>query len=264
MFRSIFCVFIATFWLLVCFPLACLFMLVRLDASASLWVARHLWAPVMLWAGGARLTVHGLEHVDAQRPTIYVANHQSTIDIPTLFMALPVDLRFVAKTQLRWVPMIGWYLWLAGHIFVDRHRHREAIHSLDAAAEKIRSGTSIILFPEGTRSPDGTVLPFKKGPFALALKSRVPICPITIEGSGRLMPKNSWKITPGPIHVMIGAPIDTTAFAEQQREELIRVARDRIIEQSLMLGGMGGDRVKAVAARGLEGVSRQGLEKGAA
>src|SRR5688572_14442972 len=95
--------------------------------GASIWWAREAWSPVLLWAGGAKLVVHGREHVDPSRPTIYVSNHQSTIDIPSLFMAIPVDLRYVAKKQLQWVPFLGWYLWLAGHVLIDRSNRHEAL-----------------------------------------------------------------------------------------------------------------------------------------
>ncbi|MBI3181969.1 MAG: 1-acyl-sn-glycerol-3-phosphate acyltransferase [Myxococcales bacterium] len=252
--RNLFCMLVAALWLAVLVPLAALLLLFSPKGNLSIWVARRLWAPVLLVAGGARLRVFGLENVDPSRPTIYASNHQSTIDIPCLLRAIPVNLRFVAKKQLRWVPLLGWYMWLAGFIFVDRGNHRRAIASLGAAAKRIRAGTNIIVYPEGTRSPDGRILPFKKGPFALALKARVPICPVTIEGSGKVMPKNTWNITPGEVKVMIGKPIDTTSFGEGDRESLLRVVRERIIDQSLALGGKGGDRGDAVAARGLEGV----------
>ncbi len=253
--RKLFCIFVAGVWTLVCFPLAILAMIVTLNPANSVWVARELWSPVLLWAGGAKLEVLGRENVDPKRPTIYVANHQSTIDIPAHFLAVPVPFRYVAKSQLKWVPLIGWYLALAGHVFVNRSNRAKAIASLDAAGAKIRGGTSIFLYPEGTRSPDGRVLPFKKGPFALALKARVPICPVTIEGSGDLMPKSTWNITPGPIRVKIGKPIDTTGFAENDREGLARAVREVIIADSLALGGKGGDMEDVVAEAGLEGVS---------
>lgn len=255
--RKLFCIFVAGVWTLVCFPLAILAMVFTLNPANSVWVARELWSPVLLWAGGAKLEVLGQENVDPKRPTIYVANHQSTIDIPAHFLAVPVPFRYVAKSQLKWVPFIGWYLALAGHVFVNRGERYKAIASLDAAAAKIRGGTSIFLYPEGTRSPDGRILPFKKGPFALALKARVPICPVTIEGSGKLMPKSTWNITPGPIRVKVGKPIDTTRFAENDREGLARAVREVIIADSLALGGKGGDVEDAVAATGLEGVTRR-------
>ncbi len=252
--RKLFCMFIAAFWSGVLFPLTVLVILI-LGGDASVWICRHLWSPVLLWAGGARMVVHGAENVDPKRPTIYVANHQSTLDIPAHFVAVPVAFRYVAKSQLRWVPFIGWYLWAAGHIFVNRSNRAAAIESLKVAGQKIRNGTSIFLYPEGTRSPDGRILPFKKGPFALALEARVPICPVTIEGTSKIMPKNSWDIVPGPVQVKIGKPIDTTAFAADDREGLARVVRAAIIAQSLELGGQGGDLDDAIAASGHEGFS---------
>jgi 1-acyl-sn-glycerol-3-phosphate acyltransferase len=240
MVRNWFCIFIAGAATILIFPIACLAMVVTLDRGASIWVARRLWSPILLWAGGAKLIVEGREHVDPSRPTVYCSNHQSTIDIPTLFMALPVNFRYLAKQQLRYVPFIGWYLWLAGHIFIDRSNHRRARASLDAAAARIRAGTSLIVYAEGTRSEDGRVLPFKKGSFVLAIKAGVPVCPVTIEGSAKLMPKNRWTITPGPIRVKIGAPIDSRAYTEAEREKLARKVREVVIAQSLEMGGPGG------------------------
>ncbi len=252
--RKLFCIFVAAVWTLVCFPLAILAMVLTLNPANSVWVARELWSPVLLWAGGAKLEVLGKENVDPKRPTIYVANHQSTIDIPAHFLAVPVPFRYVAKSQLKWVPLIGWYLALAGHVFINRSNRSKAIASLDAAAAKIRGGVSIFLYPEGTRSTDGRTLHYKKGPLGLALKARVPVCPVTIEGSGALMPKSTWNITPGPIRVKIGKPIDTTRFAEDDREGLARAVREVVIADSLSLGGKGGDVDDAVAAPGFEGI----------
>ncbi len=258
MIRNLFCIAVVFIWLALMFVLACLAMLVTFNADNSMWVARRLFSPVALRASGARLTVQGRHNVDPLRPTVYVSNHQSTADIPALLAALPVNIRFVAKEQLRWVPIIGWFLWLAGHIMVDRSNTRRAIASLDAASKKIRSGTSIIAFPEGTRSPDARILPFKKGPFALALQAGVSICPVTVEGSAKVMPKNSWKIRPGQIAVKIGEPIDASQYSQQDRETLMRQVRDVIISQSLELGGKGGDRDDVIAARGMEGIGGAG------
>lgn len=257
MLRNLFCMFVAAAWTTLLFPVACLAMLVTLNPSRSIWVARRWWSPVLVWAGGGRLEVHGQEHVDPKRPTIYVSNHQSTIDIPVLFMAVPVDIRFVAKKQLGYVPMLGWYLHLAKFPLIDRANRMKAIASLESAGKQIRAGTSIVVYAEGTRSEDGSILPFKKGSFALALKARVPICPVTIEGTGKLMPKNSWNITPGVIKVKIGAPLDTTGYGEDDREKLMRDVREIIIRQSLELGGKGGDPDDVVAEPGMEGIGRR-------
>ena len=255
MLRKLWCILVTGVATSLCFPLTVLCVLIG-QPDLSVWVARRLWSPLLIWAGGARVVVSGLENVDPKRPTIYVSNHQSTLDIPVHFAILEVNFRYVAKHQLQYVPIIGWYLWLAGHVFVNRGQRDKAIASLDAAARRIRSGISVFLYPEGTRSDDNRVLPFKKGPFALALKARVPVVPITIEGSGTVMPKNSWNITPGPVYVKIGKPIDTTRFDEDDREGLARAVRDVIIAQSLELGGKGGDTTTATAAAGTEGEAR--------
>ncbi len=261
MLRNLLCMVVTAVSTAVFFPMTLLAALFTLNTDSTLWVVRRLWSPILVATGGAKLIVTGQENVDPKRPTIYVSNHQSTLDIPIHFMAVPVPFRFVAKHQLKYVPLIGWYLWVAGHIFINRGQREKAIASLDAAARKVRGGTSVFLYPEGTRSDNGKVLPFKKGPFALALKARVPVVPITIEGSGTVMPKNSWNIVPGPVYVKIGKPIDTTTFAENDREGLARAVRDVIIAQSLELGGKGGDAEDVVAEAGVEGRSRSRRHK---
>lgn len=255
MLRNLFCIFIAGAWTAVLFPVTLVFMVLTLDASTSLWVVRRLWSPVLLWAGGARFTVLGREHANFDKPAIYVANHQSTLDIPALFVAVPVNFRFVAKRALQYVPFIGWYMTLAKFVFIDRTNHKKAIRSLEEAAERIRGGISIAMFAEGTRSEDSRIMPFKKGPFALALKAGVPVVPVAIEGSGKLMPKNSWNITPGPVTVLFGEPVDPSQFGDD-REALMKAVRDRIIDLSVQLGGKGGDKSTVVAAKGREGVAR--------
>lgn len=249
MLRKLLAIFVACVWTSILFLLCCLAMLVTFNASSTIWICRKLWSPVLVATGGGRLEVTGQENVDPKRPTIYVSNHQSTIDIPALFMAIPVDLRFVTKKELSYVPVLGWYLRLAKYIFIDRGNRAKAIRSLEIAAQRIREESlSLIVYPEGTRSEDGRILPFKKGPFALALKAGVPVCPVTVEGSGKLMPKRSWNITPGPIRVKIGEPIDPRAFHPDDREGLARAVRSVIIRQSLELGGLGGDPDNAIAA----------------
>lgn len=243
-------------WTALLFPVAMLSLLVSWDGTLSIRIARGPWSRGLLWIGGVTLHVEGVGNVDPLRPTIYVSNHQSTADIPALFAALPVNFRVVAKSQLRWVPLIGWYLGAARHIFIDRGNSRKAIASLDRAAERIRSGTSLIMYAEGSRSEDMTVLPFKKGPFTLAVRAGVAVCPVTIEGTGKAMPKNSWQVRPGPVYVKIGAPIDASAYGQARRDDLIRDVRSVIIDQSLALGGKGGNKEDAIAAQGMEGIGR--------
>jgi 1-acyl-sn-glycerol-3-phosphate acyltransferase len=255
MIRNLFCILVAVVWTPAIFWFAVGAMVVRRNASASMHWVQRVWSPVLLWAGGAKLEVSGLENIVKDRPYIFVSNHQSTIDIPVLFVALPIDIRFVAKKALSYVPFLGWYMKWANFVFVDRGNRQEAVASLERGAAQIRAGVSIITFPEGTRSERLDVLPFKKGAFSIAMKAGVPVIPVTIEGSGRLMPKNSWNITPGPIKVRVGKPIEVTPFGDD-REGLIKAVRDVIIAQSLALGGRGGDPTAAVAAPGKEGIGR--------
>ncbi len=241
MLRNFFCVLTVAVVTAVLLPFAGLAILVTRDTSAASWFARRLWAPALLWVAGARVEVEGVEHLDARRPTLYASNHQSTIDIPVLFVALPIDLRFIAKEQLRWVPLIGWYIQMAGHILIDRSNRARAIASLDRAAEEIaRRRISLIVFPEGTRSADGRILPFKRGSFGLALKARIPVVPVTLDGSARVMPRRSWRVRPGVIRVRIGAPVDVRGFDLNDRAGLARVVREAVVQGSLALGGPGG------------------------
>jgi 1-acyl-sn-glycerol-3-phosphate acyltransferase len=252
-----FCIFWIAFNTVLFFPWVCFLMLIHWSGDASMAFVQGVWSRAMLWAPGAKLVVEGKEHCDPQRPTIFVSNHQSTLDIPALFQALlPVHFRFVSKHIVKYVPILGWYLVLAGFVFIDRSNRRKAIKSLELAAEKIRRGTSIVMFPEGTRSSDGRILPFKKGAFALAMKAGVAICPVAIEGTRKVMPKNSWDVAPGEVRVKIGAPIDPRQF-DDDREALAIAVRNRIIDLHLEIGGLGGDRADAIAPPGQEGVGRR-------
>jgi 1-acyl-sn-glycerol-3-phosphate acyltransferase len=232
--------------------------LIMWNSDWSIWWCREVWSRGLLWVGGARLEVIDQHNCDPKRPTIYMANHQSTLDIVAHFMAVNVPFRYVAKKSLKYVPFLGWYLALTRHIFIDRGNRSSAVRSLEEAGQRIRAGTSILVYPEGTRSEDGRILPFKKGPFALALKARVPIVPVTIEGSGKVQPKNSWNITPGPVRVKIGRPIDVTPYLPDDRVGLAKAVRQVMIQDSLALGGPGGDVNEVFAAAGIEGRSGAG------
>jgi len=250
MLRNLLCMLAVVVVTGVLLPFAGLAILLTWDSSGASWFARKLWAPALLFVAGARVEVEGGEHVDGRRATLYVSNHQSSIDIPALFVALPVDLRFVAKEQLRWVPLVGWYIQMAGHILVDRSNRARAIASLDRAAERVvRRNISLIVFPEGTRSPDSRILPFKHGSFGLALKARIPVVPVAIEGSARVMPRRSWRIRPGIIRVRIGAPVDVSHFDAEDRAGLARLTREAVVQASLALGGPGAAPAESPATR---------------
>jgi 1-acyl-sn-glycerol-3-phosphate acyltransferase len=193
-----------------------------LDPTAHLYtfLAGRIWAPQVLWLAGVEVTVRGLEHVDRARSYIVVANHLSQLDIPLLFAELPFPIRFLAKRSLFYIPVFGWSIALARFIPVDRSSTRKARRSIDRAARRVRRGRSLVIFPEGTRSPDGALQTFKSGAFVMGVKSGVPILPVAIRGSYEIVPKSTLKVRPGPIELVFGRPIRTTDLGMADKETL--------------------------------------------
>lgn len=185
----------------------------------------RLWARVSLRLAGQRLSVSGQEHLPPQGAVIFMPNHQSNLDILALFAGLPVQFRWLAKQELFRIPLFGLAMRRTDYIPVDRSDRRAAIASMSLAAQRIAGGTSIILFPEGTRSPDGDLLPFKKGGFMLALRAQVPIIPISLQGSGEALPKYSWRVRPGRITVRIFPPLTTVGLETTDRDRLMEDVR---------------------------------------
>jgi len=200
--------------------------------SAFIPLAR-LWSRLVLWTCGVRATASYHPDLEPARPCVYVANHQSQFDIPALVLGMPAPFRMVAKRELLYIPIFGWALWLAGFVFIDRGDRERAIRGLDRAARRVRGGTSIVVFAEGTRSPDGRLLPFKKGGFILALQAGVPIVPVSIRGGHRVLPKGSLRVRPGLIEVVFGAPVPTSPYTFDTRDALVALVRERIA------GGLG-------------------------
>lgn len=228
--RKLACVFILVVVSIVTF-IACVFVLPFVGADRSFKLARRMWTGPLLWAAGIRVEVKGGEQLSPDGSYVFVANHQSTADIPVLMTALPWNIRFIAKHTLAWVPLVGWYMKLTGFVFVNRQKQYRAIETIESLAPKLRAGTSIIAFPEGTRSDDGTVGSFKSGPFALATKNGIPIVPVAVIGTARIMPKNSWDIIPGTATVFIGPPlISVGPEPEKERRALRNAARDFIVK----------------------------------
>jgi 1-acyl-sn-glycerol-3-phosphate acyltransferase len=188
----------------------------------------RLWARIHLRVSGITVVVTGQENVTSP-PYLVMCNHQSALDIYALIVALPIQFKWVAKRELFFIPFVGWVMKRAGYISLDRKRPREAIKAIDDAAQKIRGGMNIIIFPEGTRSQDGTLLPFKKGVFSLALRARVPIAPVGISGSSRLQPKGSFiPKQKGVIYIRIGKPIETAQESRSAKTEIMLTVRHAI------------------------------------
>ncbi len=167
-------------------------------------MARTMWSPGILWICGARLEVSGIDNIDRSCSYIFVSNHLSFLDIPILFRVIPVNLYFVAKEEIKKMPFVGWYMWATGMIFIDRANRDKAFQSLKRAGKLIRNGKNVIMFPEGTRSKDGHVSQFKKGPFVLASESDLPVIPIALSGPEKIVPANAWTVNPGTVKVEIG------------------------------------------------------------
>lgn len=207
------------FWGLV----ACIVGLVDRSGEGILWIGRR-WVSWILATCQIEVDCEGLEHVDPKQPFVFMSNHQSVIDTAAIVSTLPVSWRFVAKRELLWIPFFGWALGIGGHVIVDRKDRERAVKSLKRAASRIRGGTSVVIFPEGTRSPSGTMGLFKSGGFHLAIEAGVPIVPITVSGSNRITPKGSLRIESGRVAIRYAAPIPTAGLDLDARGQL----KDRV------------------------------------
>jgi len=206
----------------------------------GLFLARRVWAPGILQAIFVRLEVVGLAEHELTGPCFFAVNHQSWVDIPALFAALPVPVLFVAKQELGRVPFLGWFMKGMGMVLVDRADRKGAVRSVGAAAERLRQGWSLLSFPEGTRSADGRVQRFKTAAFAAAVEAGAPVVPIALEGAGRILPRGSLRNCPGTIRVAVGDPIPTACLdrhdlacrAQQAVESLLATLRHEVAAEA--------------------------------
>ena len=189
------------------------------------------WARWILKTTGVRVRVAGLEHIAANRSYVFAANHQSIYDIPIVFASIPAQLRIVAKESLGRIPFLGWHLHRAGHLLVDRRNPGPDI--VLKMRRLVGESSSLIVFPEGTRSVDGTVGRFKKGSFLVAIDAKLPVVPVTIAGSRHTMKKGQLMVCPGDVELTIHPPIptaevsrdDVLAFSNRVREVVRTAAR---------------------------------------
>ncbi len=193
-------------------------------------IAARLWGRSILFASRIKVTVRGISHIDPSKSYIYMSNHQSNFDIPVLLAFLKVQFRWLAKAELFRIPLFGFAMKRSGYISIDRSDRRAAYASLKRAADTIRNGVSVIIFPEGTRSLDGNIRPFKKGGFALAVDSGVPIVPVILHGTRSIMPKERLQIETGNVLLEITEPIDTSTYTRKTKDDLLERVRNRICE----------------------------------
>jgi 1-acyl-sn-glycerol-3-phosphate acyltransferase len=200
------------------------------NADNKIHKVANLWGKILLLICNTKVEVIGKENILHSKPQIFVANHQSDFDILIALAYIPVQFRWIAKKELFNIPIFGAAMRSAGYIEIDRQNREKALQSLDEAALRIREGKSIMTFPEGTRSRSGEIKPFKQGTFHLAIKSGVSIVPVSIIGSGQIMPKRSLKISSGKVKLVIDKPIDVKNYTLENRQELIEAVRNVIIK----------------------------------
>ncbi len=206
--------------------------LITIALTKKHWIAHsygRLWSWLILKASGVKVKVEGLENLNPDKAYIFAANHASQFDIFALYLSIPIEFKWLAKIELFRIPILGHAMKAIGYIPIDRTNRKAAFKSIDRAAEEVKRGKSIIIFPEGTRSKDGILQEFKKGGFILAIKSQQPIVPVSIEGSHKILRKHDWKIYPGEIVVRFGKPVTTRGLKVKDRYKLIERLREEIM-----------------------------------
>ena len=186
------------------------------------------WGRVALLACGVKVRVEGLEHVKGEGPYVFMSNHQGSFDIFSLMAHLPFQFKWLAKKEIFSIPILGWAMAAAGYISIDREGTRETVEAMNKAARKIHDGMSVLVFPEGSRSRDGSIQPFKKGGFSLAIKAKVPVVPIAISGSREIMPPEGLAAASCEIRIRIGHPIGTEKYSIRDRQRLMEKVRETI------------------------------------
>ncbi len=205
-------------------------MVINPTGQLYMWLARVGWARQAMKIGGMPLTVKGTHNITPGQSYIVCANHQSLLDIPTLFAGLPIPIRFVAKKSLFYLPIFGWSMWLAGFVPITRGAGKKARDSLRRAVKRVKRGRSVLLFPEGTRSADGELKGFKSGAFIMAIEAGLPILPVVIRGTYEAGPRQAIRVYPHPVELIIGPPISTEGLNPKERYELREKTRRQMLE----------------------------------
>ena len=186
------------------------------------------YARTLLFISGVKLNVNFKTNIDRNKQYIVVSNHLSYLDIPVLMVALKNNIRFIYKKSLTKIPVFGWALYLGGYVPIDRSNARNAIESLKKAVQRMKSGFSITIFPEGTRSKTGVTGEFKKGIFMLADFADAEILPVSISGTNKVLPKDSFKINPGKVNVVINEPMTF-----KKDKDFLNEVRNKIVNNIL-------------------------------
>jgi 1-acyl-sn-glycerol-3-phosphate acyltransferase len=188
------------------------------------------WAWVILKTNRVKVKVEGLEKIDQGRSYVFISNHSSNLDPLAVAIKLPNTLRFIAKGSLEKIPVFGWAARSAKVIFIDRKDSPQSVARINKVISELKDGISPYFFAEGTRNEDGKLQSFKKGGVVLALKAKLPIVPITILGGHKLFPKRAFRIKPGTMSVIVGDPVETSTYAEEDRDTVLEKVRSTILQ----------------------------------
>ena len=186
------------------------------------------WSRLILFTCASPVTVIGMEHIDPTRAHVYAANHLSAMDIPVLYASLPVQFRVVALIDIFRYPLVGWHLRRSGQIPINMSTPRATFKSLHGGIEDLRKGLSVLIFPEGGRSPSGELRAFMNGAFYMATKAQVDVVPLAIVGTFEMLPMNTFHIMPRRLELHVGKPISTAGLTTHHLEELSAMAREAI------------------------------------
>ena len=193
------------------------------------WIAR-IWGKAILKVGGIQYKVNGLENLDPNSHYVFAANHESAMDIPLTFASLPFHIVSISKIELKRIPIFGWAMMAGGHFFVDRRNHKKAMKSLEKAKKSMtKNPRSIILYPEGTRSMNGEIMPFKKGGLIWALQMGVPVVPVALCGTRDTLKKKSLVLKNHPLIVEVGAPIETASLTFEDRQQYVTNVQEAVV-----------------------------------
>ena len=224
-------IFLLTFWFTAIGILAPFLIALRLLTGNEnmIYSPVRLFVRLGLWLVGVKVEVSGREQLDPKQAYIFTPNHQSLIEVPLFVTYLGRNPGYLAKKEVFKYPIFGYGIGLMGVVPVDRSNSPSAVESAKAATEMLRKGKSYVVYPEGTRSPDGRLLPFKKGAFMMAIEAGVPVVPVTVSGATRIMPKAKVEVHPSTVRLTIHDPIPTTDYSRDNVAELVTLARQQVL-----------------------------------
>ena len=193
------------------------------------WIAKT-WSRLLLYIGGIDYRIIGLDNLDPKGSYLFAANHESALDIPLVFAGLPYHIVAVAKIELKRIPIFGWSMMAGGHFFVDRKNRKRAMKSLEnAKTSMLKNPRSIIIYPEGTRSNDGSIGPFKKGGLILAIDMDLPVVPVALCGTRECMGDEKFTLKNNTIEMRIGKPMETNALEYKDRNKFVENVRNEVV-----------------------------------